>query len=191
MELKKARRKEQLKEEKEEKARQKSQADEIRQNTGTLETIRPKARVELRRGVRDPSENEWYKKYVEAANVLPDGPPEMTVFQRLWPSALVGTRHLCCGICLRSNLRPTKAISKSLAGYAPLSSYYHYNHSSQCRGPSTLESPTTLPILQHLFHRHPSGTHASQLSREYFLSPSGGSFCCEHGGIVVYRYSTS
>ncbi|KAG4440014.1 hypothetical protein IFR05_004528 [Cadophora sp. M221] len=61
-----------------------SQADEIRQNTGTLQTTRPGSQVELRR----PGENPRLKYYLERAKVLPDTPPEMSVWTRLWPSGL-------------------------------------------------------------------------------------------------------
>lgn len=62
-----------------------SQADEIRHNTGTLQTIKPNSQVELRR----PGENPWLKHYLERAKVLPDTPPELSKFQRLWPSGLL------------------------------------------------------------------------------------------------------
>jgi rhomboid-like protein len=61
-----------------------SQADEIRQNTGTLEKISARSQVELRR----PGEHPKLKYYLERAKVLPDTPPEMSIFERLWPSAL-------------------------------------------------------------------------------------------------------
>jgi rhomboid-like protein len=61
-----------------------NQADEIRRNTGTLETVGGTSRVELRRA----GENPKLKYYLERAKVLPDKPPEMSKFQRLWPSAL-------------------------------------------------------------------------------------------------------
>lgn len=65
---------------------EKSQADEIRENTGTLQTSDgPRSRVELRR----PGENPKLKYYLERAKILPDEPPEMTRFARLWPSGLV------------------------------------------------------------------------------------------------------
>lgn len=62
-----------------------SQADEIRQNTGTLERISARSNVELRR----PGENPKLKYYMERSKVWPDTPPEMSKFERLWPSALV------------------------------------------------------------------------------------------------------
>lgn len=62
-----------------------SQADEIQQNTGTLAKLSARSQVELRR----PGENPKLKYYLERAKVLPDTPPEMTVFERLWPSALL------------------------------------------------------------------------------------------------------
>ncbi|KAI9051102.1 hypothetical protein LZ554_005206 [Drepanopeziza brunnea f. sp. 'monogermtubi'] len=68
-----------------EERKQMSQADEIRQNTGTLQTTQPRSRVELRR----PGENPRLKYYLERAKVLPDKPPDMSIFQRLWPSGLL------------------------------------------------------------------------------------------------------
>ena len=66
---------------------QKSQADEIRENTGPLETAtsRLNSRVELMKA----GENPRLKYYLERAKVLPDVPPEMSAWQRLWPSGLV------------------------------------------------------------------------------------------------------
>jgi len=60
-----------------------SQEDEIRQNTGTLEKFSARSHVELRR----PGENPKLKYYLERATSL-DPPPEMSKFERLWPSAL-------------------------------------------------------------------------------------------------------
>ena len=71
--------------EKEATEKEMSQADEIRINTGTLEKISARSQVELRR----KGENPRLKYYLERANVLPNTPPEMTKFQRLWPSGLV------------------------------------------------------------------------------------------------------
>ena len=62
-----------------------NQADEIRQNTGTLEEICARSHGELRRRGEHPR----LKHYVERAKVLPDTPPEMSKFERLWPSALI------------------------------------------------------------------------------------------------------
>ncbi|TVY40283.1 Rhomboid protein, mitochondrial [Lachnellula subtilissima] len=64
--------------------KRKSQADEIRQNTGTLQ-IGSASHVELRR----PGENKKLKYYLERAEILPDTPPEMSIFHRLFPSGLV------------------------------------------------------------------------------------------------------
>jgi rhomboid-like protein len=72
-----------------------SQADEIQQNTGTLAKLSARSQVELRR----PGENPKLKYYLERAKVLPDTPPEMSVFERLWPSAL-----LVMGVILASYL---------------------------------------------------------------------------------------
>jgi rhomboid-like protein len=62
-----------------------NQADEIRENTGTLEKLSARSQVELRR----KGENPRLKYYLERAKVLPDTPPEMSTLQRLWPSGLV------------------------------------------------------------------------------------------------------
>lgn len=62
----------------------KLQANEIRHNSGTLEKISSKSQVEL----RTPGEHPWLKYYLDRANILPERPPEMTKFQRLWPSAV-------------------------------------------------------------------------------------------------------
>ena len=64
---------------------QKAQANEIRQNTGPLDVTTPRSRVELRR----PGENPRLKYYLERAKVLPNTPPEMSMFRRLWPSGLL------------------------------------------------------------------------------------------------------
>jgi rhomboid-like protein len=71
-----------------------AQAKEIQQVTGTLEPISANRRVELRR----PGENPWLKKYIERSKVLPNTPPELTKFQRLWPSGLVVLSVV--GLCL-------------------------------------------------------------------------------------------
>jgi rhomboid-like protein len=85
VELKKAKEQERLEEE----AREKTQAEEIRENSGTLQTTQtpPASRVVLRN--TNPEENALYKKYIESANILPDGIPQMSTFQRLWPAALM------------------------------------------------------------------------------------------------------
>jgi rhomboid-like protein len=74
-------------------AKRKSQADEIRQNTGTLEPMSASKRVEL----AAPGENKLLKYYLERSKVLPNTPPDMTWFQRLWPSTLLvfGVVGLC------------------------------------------------------------------------------------------------
>lgn len=58
---------------------------QIQEKTGTLATHDERG-VELRR----PGQNEKLKYYLEqAAKVVPDVPPEMSSFQRLWPSGLL------------------------------------------------------------------------------------------------------
>lgn len=64
---------------------QKSQADEIRENTGSLALPNLKSRVEL----KQPEVHPRLQYYLDRAKVLPDVPPEMSVWQRLWPSGLV------------------------------------------------------------------------------------------------------
>ncbi|CCU74599.1 rhomboid family protein [Blumeria hordei DH14] len=62
-----------------------SQADEVQMNSGLQEASTLNSRVELRR----PGEHPWLKYYTERANVLPDTPPVMTAWQRIWPSGLL------------------------------------------------------------------------------------------------------
>ncbi|KAM3074151.1 hypothetical protein ACMFMF_006173 [Clarireedia jacksonii] len=68
----------------EEKAK-KEEMKAVKHKTGTLEAVKPRSKVELRR----PGENPKLQHYLERAKVLPDVPPEMTIFQRLFPSGLV------------------------------------------------------------------------------------------------------
>ena len=74
-------------------AKLKSEADDITQNTGTLEPMSASKRVELAK----PPMNERLKYYMERAKVLPNTPPEMKWYERLWPSTLVvlGILGLC------------------------------------------------------------------------------------------------
>lgn len=63
-----------------------SQADEAPQNTGTLDHVKPRSRVELRR----KGENPWLKYYEKKAQeTAPEVVPELSAFTRLWPSTLV------------------------------------------------------------------------------------------------------
>lgn len=62
-----------------------SKADQVQQKTGTLERLFATSQVELRR----PGENPRLKFYLKRAKVLPDTPPEMSIFQRLWPSGFL------------------------------------------------------------------------------------------------------
>jgi len=39
--------------------------------------------------LRRKGENPWLKYYIERSKILPNTPPEMTMFQRLWPSGLL------------------------------------------------------------------------------------------------------
>jgi len=64
---------------------QKKQADEIRENTGPLALPSLKSRVELKKNEPHPR----LKYYLDRAKVLPEVPPEMSAWQRLWPSGLV------------------------------------------------------------------------------------------------------
>jgi rhomboid-like protein len=69
--------------------REKEQEEERLRNqpvvTGELATRDPQSGIMLRR----KGENPLLKHFLERAKVLPDVPPEMSVFKRLWPSALV------------------------------------------------------------------------------------------------------
>lgn len=60
-----------------------NQANEIFQNNGFLEIPSNKVKLERR------EEHPWLKYYRERANVLPDTPPVMTTWQRIWPSGLL------------------------------------------------------------------------------------------------------
>lgn len=73
--------------------KRKKQAEEIRYNTGTLEPMSASRRVELSK----PPMNERLKYYIERSKVLPNTPPDLRWYQRLWPSALllVGVLGLC------------------------------------------------------------------------------------------------
>jgi rhomboid-like protein len=74
-------------------AKRKSQAEEVRHNTGTLEPMSASRRVEL----SAPGENKLLKYYLERSKVLPNTPPDMAWYQRLWPSTLLvfGVVGLC------------------------------------------------------------------------------------------------
>lgn len=95
--IRKQKQKEEDEREAAEEAARQAQAEEIRHNTGTLEPISASRRVELRR----PGENKWLQYYIERSKILPNTPPEMTWFQRLWPSALV-----LCGVLAFSFIFP-------------------------------------------------------------------------------------
>ncbi|KAF7896044.1 hypothetical protein EAF00_006059 [Botryotinia globosa] len=72
--------------EKKKKEEELSQADEIRYNTGTLDHVNPRSRVELRR----KGEHPWLKHFEKKAQeTVPEVIPEFSAFTRLWPSALV------------------------------------------------------------------------------------------------------
>ena len=87
--------------------KRKSQADEIRENTGTLQTG-PQSHVELRR----PGQNKWLKHYLERANILPQTPPEMSMFRRLFPSALVVLGTLIGGYVFTQVYTPPKTSAR-------------------------------------------------------------------------------
>jgi rhomboid-like protein len=75
-----------LAEEKEKELARNKQAEEVRQNTGTLAT---RNTVDSRVELKQRGEHPWLKYYLERARVLPEVPPEMSPLQRLWPSGLV------------------------------------------------------------------------------------------------------
>ncbi|EMR86492.1 putative rhomboid family protein [Botrytis cinerea BcDW1] len=72
--------------EKKKKEEESNQADEMRYNTGTLDHVKPRSRVELRR----KGEHPWLKHFEKKAQeTVPEVIPEFSAFTRLWPSALV------------------------------------------------------------------------------------------------------
>ncbi|KAK0121412.1 hypothetical protein ONS95_009706 [Cadophora gregata] len=92
-----------------------SQADEIRQNTGTLQTIRPQSQVELRR----PGENPRLKYYIERAKVAPDTPPEMTKWERLWPSGLLALAVIVGSVIFTTVYTPPRRESRAWPDMPP------------------------------------------------------------------------
>ncbi|KAH8808370.1 hypothetical protein F5884DRAFT_857906 [Xylogone sp. PMI_703] len=59
------------------------QTQDVQYNTGTPDVMR--SRAELRRAEENPK----FRYYLERSKILPDVPPEMSTWRRLWPSALV------------------------------------------------------------------------------------------------------
>ena len=96
-------------------AREMSQADEIRQNTGALEVSTPRSRVELRR----PGENPRLKYYLERSKILPNTPPEMTIMQRLWPSGLLVVGVVLACIIFSQVYRPPKRSDRLMPEIPP------------------------------------------------------------------------
>lgn len=94
---------------------QKAQADEIRQNTGPLEVSTPRSKVELRR----PGENPRLKYYLERAKVLPNTPPEMSMFRRLWPSGLLVVGVVLGCIVFSQVYRPPKRSGRLMPEIPP------------------------------------------------------------------------
>lgn len=92
--------------EKEAKQKAHTQRNEVdgQQKTGTLESLSPRSKVELRK----PGENPRLKYYLERSKVLPDTPPEMTKFQRLWPSAVVVLVFVGCCVVFASVYTPPR-----------------------------------------------------------------------------------
>lgn len=79
-----------------------SQAQEIQHNTGTLEAISAKNRVELRRA----GENPKLRYYEERSHVYPDQAPEMTLMQRLLPTFFVVATVVALSVILASVYTP-------------------------------------------------------------------------------------
>jgi rhomboid-like protein len=99
-------------EEKEKK--RKSQADEIRQNTGTLATTGGSSVV-----LRRPGENPRLKYFLERSKVLPETPPEMSKFQRLWPGGLVVLGTLVGGYVFTQVYTPPKTSARLFLDMPP------------------------------------------------------------------------
>lgn len=71
--------------EEEEKKKREAQAAEIAQTSGTLEPVGATGKVEL----QSKSQSHWVKYYTERAKLSEsESPPEMTKFQRLFPSSI-------------------------------------------------------------------------------------------------------
>lgn len=85
-----------------EEAEKLSQAQEIQHNTGTLEPVSVKSRVELRR----VGENPKLRYYEERSHILPDQAPELTLRQRLLPTFLVVATVVAFSVVLASVYTP-------------------------------------------------------------------------------------
>jgi len=94
--------------------KRKKQADEVRRNTGTL-TKTGGSSVELPR----PGENPRLKYYLERSKVLPDTPPEMSKFQRLWPGGLVVLGTLVGGYIFTQVYTPPKTSARLFPDMPP------------------------------------------------------------------------
>ena len=94
---------------------QKAQADEIRENTGTLEVATPKSTVIL----RTPGAHPWLKYALERQKILPDAPPEMSMFRRLWPASLLVAGVVLGCIVFSQVYRPPKRSKRLLPDIPP------------------------------------------------------------------------
>jgi rhomboid-like protein len=97
-----------------------NQADEIRQNTGTLEKLRPSSRVVLRR----PGENERLKYYLERAKVLPETAPNWSIARRLVPSGLLVLGVVLLSILFTQVYTPPKRLARMFPDLPPAAATY-------------------------------------------------------------------
>ena len=100
--------------EKREKARN-AQAEEIRQVTGELEIATPQSNVTL----RTPGAHPWLSYYLERQKILPEAPPEMSMFRRLWPSALLVAAVVVGCTVFSQVYRPPKRSKRLLPDIPP------------------------------------------------------------------------
>ncbi|RKF58611.1 putative rhomboid family protein [Erysiphe neolycopersici] len=83
-----------------------NQANEVFQNSGLLEIPTNKVMLERR------EEHPRLKYYRERANVLPDTPPVMTTWQRLWPSGLLMLGVVTCSLVFTEVYIPPKETAR-------------------------------------------------------------------------------
>ncbi|POS87531.1 hypothetical protein EPUL_001923 [Erysiphe pulchra] len=83
-----------------------NQANEVFQNSGLLEIPTNKVKLERR------EEHPRLKYYRERANVLPDTPPVMTTWQRLWPSGLLMLGVVACSLVFTEVYIPPKETAR-------------------------------------------------------------------------------
>lgn len=95
---------------------QKAQADEIRQNTGTLEVATPRSGVTV---LRRPGQNPHLIRYLERQKILPAMPSDLNAFRRLWPSGLLVLGVVLGCIVFSQVYRPPKRSNRLMPEVPP------------------------------------------------------------------------